>query len=210
MIHIKHAAAILLLTGFSLSANAQIVSSLTKTDVNPQHTEQQESANEEDNHKGWQKKASSFSFNYMGRFEKVAIVNYDMRLYMFNVGGSYTVSGDIDGWNIYIGAAQRYYVNRNFYIDAAVGPIYSHSSFEYRVYDGQETYYIFNKPYTRDRYRTEKVSSGGVGLYLLPRIGLITNKGWGINIGYMMSAPKFKFDGFFNNGSIMLGIVFGA
>lgn len=196
----------LLLSVAALSGNAQLVNALTKAETSE---DTQKEASKDNFTPGWHKSASSFSFNYMGRFEKGAAVNYDMRFSMINLGGSYTVSGG-NGWNVYAGVAQRYYFNRNIYVDGAIGGIYSHSSYEYKKYVGQETYYIFNKPYTRDKYEYVKESAGAFGLYVLPRIGLVTGKGWGINIGYMMGAPKFKFDGFFDNGTVMLGLVFGA
>lgn len=151
--------------------------------------------------------ATSFGFNYMGRFEKAAALNMDFRFSYVNIGGGYSVSGG-DGWNIYAGAAERYYFSRNFFIDAAVGPIFAHSSISYKAYVGQEAYTILGRTYYRDKYETKKESYNSFGVYLLPRLGIALGSGWGINIGYMMSAPKFKFDGFFDNGTVMLGLIF--
>lgn len=198
-----------LLSVLALSGHAQLNNGMLGG-ANDSRSIKTSGSSDEDFTPGWKKSASSFSFNYIGRFKKAATINYDMRLSMIDVGGGYQITGEGNAWHAYLGVAQRYYINRNIYIDAAIGPSYSHSSFEYKVYDGQETYYVFNKPHYRDKYHTEKSSAGGFGLYFLPRIGLVTGKGWGINIGYMMMAPKFKFDGFFDNGSVMLGVVFGA
>ncbi len=198
---------VLALSIATLSGNAQLVNQLTETRSSSKNVN---SSDSDEFTPGWHKSATSFSFNYIGRFEKDVTLNYDMRLSMVDIGGGYKVAGEGNGWHIYGGVGQRYYFNRNIFVDASLGVMYNHGSYEYRKYVGQETYYIFNKPHTRDKYETVKESSGAVGLYLLPRIGLVTGKGWGLNIGYMMNAPKFKFDGFFDNGGIVLGIVFGA
>lgn len=158
---------------------------------------------------GWYKGAGTVSFNYMGRFESAASVNMDYRFNIVNIGGYYTVSGPMDGWGAYLGLGTRYYLTPSIYIDGAAGLIYGHSSYEYKQCVGQETDYIFNRPYTHDVYETKKESNGNFGLYVLPRVSFMVFKGVGINIGYMMAAPKMKFDGFFDNGSIMLGICAG-
>lgn len=144
-------------------------------------------------HKGWYNNGGSMSFNYLGRFESAAAINYDWRIKCVNVGVNYTVSGG-DGWGAYAGLGTRYYLDPSVFIDGAAGMIFGHSSYEYRV----------------SKYETKKESSNSFGLYVLPRISLIVFKGVGINIGYMMAAPKMKFDGFFENGSVMLGICIDA
>lgn len=191
--------------GASVAANAAEGRTLTQTAVGDSVKTAEENTVVE--HKG-RYQASSFSFNYLGRFSKAAAIDFDLRVNWLNIGGGYNVSGG-NGWRIYAGIGQRYYFDNNVFIDGAAGLMFGHSSYEYRAYVGQETYYIFNKPYTRDKYETRKESNNAVGLYVLPRLGFATNKGWGISIGYFMCAPKMKFDGFFDDGAVMLGIFAG-
>lgn len=147
---------------------------------------------EGDYKQGFDTESGSFSFNYLGRFKKAATINYDMRIRMVNVGGGYNVSGP-DGWHVYAGLGAQYNLTPNVYLEGAVGPIYAHSKYEW---------------YDKSEKKTKSEGSGAFGGYLCPRIAFVTNKGWGIHIGYMMTAPKMKFDGFFDNGSVMLGLVF--
>lgn len=155
---------------------------------------------------GWKKKVTDFSFNYIGRFEKTATLNYDMRINIFNVGGGYTVSGG-NGWHIYAGAGYRYCFTQNIFIDGAAGIMYEHASYEITNKE-TETYYVFGTPHTREKITKEKHGIDNVGLYVLPRLGFVTKKGLGIQIGYMMTAPKLKFDRFFDGGAVVLGVVF--
>lgn len=118
-----------------------------------------------------------------------------------------SISGG-DSWNIYAGAAHRYYFTKGLFIDGAVGPYFAHSSYQYRELVGQVKHTTLGKVWYSDKYETKKDSDSSFGVYVLPRLGLLVGKGWGINIGYMMMAPKFKFDGFFKYGDVMLGLMY--
>lgn len=196
------------ITTLSLSTNAQeLTAQPTGVGVKP-NTENVSSDNEQTiSYSGWKKDVTTISANYLGRFGKQATLNIDIRYNIFDVGGGYTVSG-IDGWHLYAGVGYRYCFNRNIYIDGAAGVIYNHSTIESKEYEGSETYYIFGKPHTRDKYKMVKHSDGAFGLYVLPRLNIVANKGFGLSIGYMMTAPKLKFDGFFDYGAVVLGIVY--
>lgn len=186
--------------------NAQLANNI-ESPTESTTTQSSREDTEEDNFTHGFKKASSGSINYMGQFKKAAGLNLDFRFSYFNIGGGMSVSGG-DSWNIYAGAAHRYYFTKGLFIDGAIGPCFSHSSYEYRALVGQVKHTTLGKVWYSDKYETKKESNSAFGMYVLPRLGLLVCKGWGINIGYMMTAPKFKFDGFFKYGDVMLGLMY--
>lgn len=196
--------AIVGLTSFLSTTHAQSIATPTENTI--QSTDNSEKST-------LTKDVNEFSIYYRGKFEKAAHLGLNYRRSYFDAGVTVGVSGG-NLWKANLGGAYRFYLyKRNVYLDLALGLNYSYASYKYKVFDGYKYVTIlqgtrFEQTIQQEKYVTKTSKASGVGLYLLPRFGFITNKGFGISIGYEMDAFKFKFNDFFRGDAVTLSLVF--
>lgn len=159
------------------------------------------------------KDVSEGQFYYAGKFEKTADIGLNIRAGFVEFGGAIQVAGPGDSWKVNLGGAYRCYIADNVFVEGAAGLYYGHSSYSYSESNTTSRNKVapldirHNGSYSSTTTETKKDSSGGVGAYLTPRLGIIVSNGWGIYAAYEWDFYEFKFDNFDKRGYWKLGIV---